>query len=527
MIAATQTQTVFDQTHYLSLIKARAKTIRDLITQIKPALELKTALDAGCGVGFFAGILAEYGLTVRAFDGRLENIEEGGRRFPQIHFDQGDIQSERILGLGQFDLVLCFGLLYHLENPLLAIRHLRALTSKVLLLETMCLPTNELKAVLREEPNLQDQSLTDLALYLSEGCISKMLFRAGFGHVYRVGMLPDHDEFRRTRMFSQRRTVLVATSQALPLPSLVPLSEPKETAYPWEICEAPSLRWRIKRFWNLSAGDKCLAISRRLLSKTGLGALPLHLPFGAWWIARRDNISEAILSGSFETSEYHFARRFLRAGMTVLDVGAHHGFYSLLASSLVGRSGKVFSFEPSPRERKALTRHLRINMRSNVFVQAFAVGSANERANLYQVNQSFSGCNSLRAPAVEASSTAIPVQVRRLDDWILENAVDRVDFMKIDVEGGELLALQGAVRLLERKPRPVILAEIEDKRTQPWGYSAGEIVAFLEGRGYCWYSLGPQGDLIRLPKEVARFDANLVAIPQEVEEATLAAIAAA
>ena len=131
----TSPQTIFDQKHYLELIEARGETIRRVVKELKPALKLSTALDAGCGIGFFSEILREPGLQVRAFDGRAENVAEARRRFPQIIFNQGDIESSEIRKLGEFDLVLCFGLLYHLENPLRAIRHLRSLTGKVLLLD--------------------------------------------------------------------------------------------------------------------------------------------------------------------------------------------------------------------------------------------------------------------------------------------------------------------------------------------------------------------------------------------------------
>src|SRR6266567_3508092 len=101
-------QTVFDQSHYLKLIEARGETIRRVVNELKPALELSTALDAGCGVGFFARILHDAGLEVHAFDGRLENVKQALSRFPQISFQQGDIESSEIRKLGQFDFVLCF-----------------------------------------------------------------------------------------------------------------------------------------------------------------------------------------------------------------------------------------------------------------------------------------------------------------------------------------------------------------------------------------------------------------------------------
>src|ERR1700732_2243998 len=83
--------TEFDQRRYLRLINARGKTIRMVIAELNAVLRLATALDAGCGVGFFAQILQECGLHVGAFNGRIENVLEARRRFPEISFEQGDI----------------------------------------------------------------------------------------------------------------------------------------------------------------------------------------------------------------------------------------------------------------------------------------------------------------------------------------------------------------------------------------------------------------------------------------------------
>jgi hypothetical protein len=202
--AVTISLTAFDRRHYLKPIQARGETIRRVVAGLKPALGLANALDAGCG------------LYVRGFDGRMENVVEARKRFPRIPFGQGDIQDPEIVRTGKFDLVLCFGLLYHLENPMLAIRHLRALTGKGLLLESMCVPGSQPDLVLREEPAQDDQSLTEIALYPSEGCLVKMLYRAGFAGVYRSAVLPDHDDFRETLEHARRRTVLFASVAPVP-----------------------------------------------------------------------------------------------------------------------------------------------------------------------------------------------------------------------------------------------------------------------------------------------------------------------
>jgi SAM-dependent methyltransferase len=225
--------TPFDQKEYRQLIEARGQTIQRAVTRLKPALNLSNAVDAGCGVGFFSQTLSECGLNVCGFDGREENVAEARRRFANIPFGEGDSEQRAIPQLGRFDLVLCFGLLYHLENPLLAIRNLHGLTEKCLLLESMCLPEEKASMLLREEPRQEDQSLTDVACYPSEGSLVKMLYRAGFGMVYRVTPLPDHEDFRETAEHARRRTVLLATSTAIDEEGFRLIPEPHEAEDPW------------------------------------------------------------------------------------------------------------------------------------------------------------------------------------------------------------------------------------------------------------------------------------------------------
>src|SRR5438445_9633985 len=118
---------------------------------------------------------------------------------------------------------------------------------------------------------------------------------------------------------------------------------------------------------------------------------PVRLPFGAYFIRRNDFLG--INLPIFEARELAFAERLLLPGMTVLDIGAHQGLYTLLASRCVGPSGRVFSFEPSPRERRAMRLNLTINFCDNVMVQALALGSEETTADLYVVDEYNTGYN--------------------------------------------------------------------------------------------------------------------------------------
>lgn len=508
--------TTFDTRYYLDLIRTRGATIRRVVRALKPALGLLNAVDAGCGVGFFAQTLTELGLETRGFDGRFENVVEARRRFPAVEFEYGDIESAEIATLGTFDLVLCFGLLYHLENPMQAIRHLRALTGKGLLVESMVVPGNDARLILREEPSQIDQSLTDMAFLPSEPCLVKMLYRAGFTHVYRVPRLPEHDQFRETGDHARRRTILFASHQAARVGCLERVEEPAQGRDPWTKLSANPRRIaaRLRLFFSKSIRQQYVALANHVRRAARL-PLPLKLPFGAWWLAENSALDRELMYHGFEGSEAAFVERYLRPGMTVLDVGAHHGLYTLLASKCVGQSGRVIAFEPSSRERRRLKRHLRLNRCGNVEVQSCALGDREGEADLYLVEGMHDWCNSMRAPNVDERTSKVKVEVKRIDDVLEGMNWPRVDFIKLDVEGAELSFLQGARRMLRGDMRPAFLVEVQDVRTAPWGYAAREIVKCLSDAGYSWFALSDDGVPESISSELSSYDGNLVALPHE------------
>jgi len=512
------TLTEFDQRRYLRLINARGETIRTVVAGLKDALGLATALDAGCGVGFFAQILQECGLSVGAFDGRMENVTEARKRFPEIRFEQGDVESPGILAIGKFDLTLCFGLLYHLENPMLAIRHLRALTGKGLLLESMCIPGSSAGMVLREEPAAADQSLTDIALYPSEACLVKMLYRAGFAAVHRVADLPDHDDFRETPLHARRRTVLFAAAVPAQVAGFEKIDEPRDVADPWSKAAASGTdAWLPARIWGFLRRPwraQYISLAYRARRVFPEMPIPLRLPFGAWWLAQKSALDDDLIHEGFEDAEMTFVERLLRPGMTVLDVGAHHGLYTLLASKCVGRGGRVIAFEPSPRERRRLRRHLWVNHCKNVDVQSCALGDERREADLFLVEGREDWCNSLRAPQIDGRTATVRVELERVDDALEKLGIARVDFIKLDIEGAELSFLQGARSTLALS-RPVILAEVQDLRTRPWGYGAREIIDFLERADYSWFALTANSNLQPISTQLKTYNTNLVALPEE------------
>jgi hypothetical protein len=108
----------------------------------------------------------------------------------------------------------------------------------------------------------------------------------------------------------------------------------------------------------------------------------------------------------------------------------------------------------------------------------------------------------------------VVVPLATLDDYAQKTALGNVDFVKIDAEGAEASILRGAQGMLWRRPRPVILCEMYDVRTAPWGHGVRLVHDLLVDCDYKWFSLRPDSALQTF-SPCEGFDANLLAVPVE------------
>lgn len=185
----------FETKDALEINKARGNSLKSFLPELIQRESMTTALDVGCGaLGVFSRILKDLGLQVVAFDGRPENVAKAKTLNPDIEFEVQDIENPSVLRLGSFDLVLCFGLLYHLENPFHAIRNLFALTNKYLLIERMMAPYRSSIAGLYEESQSINQGLNYVVIIATESTYIKTLCKAGF-QVFSPDKLPEHEDF--------------------------------------------------------------------------------------------------------------------------------------------------------------------------------------------------------------------------------------------------------------------------------------------------------------------------------------------
>jgi FkbM family methyltransferase len=174
---------------------------------------------------------------------------------------------------------------------------------------------------------------------------------------------------------------------------------------------------------------------------------------------------QVLNQGEWEAGETAEFRRLIRPGDTVVDVGAHIGWYTLLAASRVGPSGRVIAFEPGPSALAYLRKNVATNHLANVTIEPMAISD-------------------------HAGTIALPdgprtfeVHATPLDDY-LRDKPGEIGLVKIDIEGMEGLALAGMRRTLRENPPRAMIVEITPHEIRRTGLDPQQVAAELLDAGY-------------------------------------------
>jgi len=209
-----------------------------------------------------------------------------------------------------------------------------------------------------------------------------------------------------------------------------------------------------------------------ILSDVGFhdGLPPLQIE-----VVPREMMNRAMfLYGTIEISETRLIQSLLRPGMTFLDVGANIGYYTLIGARVVGETGAVHCFEPNDAVRVKLERNIRRNRFAHVVVHSEALaretGEVEFYASDWDANQGISSI-------LPGSGRSAMQKVRSLslDDFVSTLTGRRVDLIKMDIEGAELIAIEGGRRVLEAADAPPVIFEAAE---------LGPIAVALRAHGY-------------------------------------------
>jgi FkbM family methyltransferase len=234
-------------------------------------------------------------------------------------------------------------------------------------------------------------------------------------------------------------------------------------------------------------------IARRLLAKTP------RMYRAALRLLRRGSV------------EKHLYLAIVQKGDVVMDIGANVGYFTMLFSDLTGDRGEVHAFEPVPSTFSLLAENIhRFPVYKNVYLNRVALGDKIQTTTMLLPRGDHGQASLVRHSDGswkdgEHKIASIEIEMTRLDQYA--QPLGRIDFVKCDVEGAELLVLRGAQSTL-RRCRPKIFLEIDERWVHSFGWTKTDVLRYLREIGYsCFY--GVDSRLTPLSEDTLRTGAVL------------------
>lgn len=199
----------------------------------------------------------------------------------------------------------------------------------------------------------------------------------------------------------------------------------------------------------------------------------------------KESISKHIIfDGIYEKETYDLLKKILKKDSVFFDIGANVGLFSILASKNLNPSGKTFSFEASPTIFHFLKNNANANNCSNLSIFNNAVYDKSDyEISFFEAPPDKYGMGSLYD---RAGSNKVQIKTISIDDFMESNSIKNVDLIKIDIEGYEKFAFEGAKKLFSRPDAPKIIFEFNDWGETPekTGTPQGEAQRILRNFGY-------------------------------------------
>lgn len=210
-------------------------------------------------------------------------------------------------------------------------------------------------------------------------------------------------------------------------------------------------------------------------------------------VALGDHIEAGIYrDGAYEPEVTAAFCTLLQPGSTVFDVGAHVGYYTLLAAGRIGQLGSVHAFEPVPEIFERLRANVALNGFRNVHLNRLALSTEEGFLHIYPASGSNSGTSSILRTLGNAP---VPVKVpsTTIDAYVRRNGLRKLDLVKLDVEGAELFVLRGGEQILASQG-PDVIVEMGNSLFQQAGYDLSTVLDFMTSLGYQPFRIdNPQG----------------------------------
>ena len=199
----------------------------------------------------------------------------------------------------------------------------------------------------------------------------------------------------------------------------------------------------------------------------------------------KDDSMRLSTRGHYEPFVADIAKKYLKEGDIVFDIGANIGYFTLLFARLVGKKGKVYAFEPNSENMRLLKKNAEANGYTNIVFVEKAVSNKNEKMKFYLSNDS-STRHSLHENEY-CRSSFIEVEAVALNDYF--DAKQKVHFIKLDVEGAEFDALQGMSRLLQENEKITLVTEFTPDFLKNLNINPKDFINFLQENNFTLFNV--------------------------------------
>ena len=222
--------------------------------------------------------------------------------------------------------------------------------------------------------------------------------------------------------------------------------------------------------------------------------------------------------GEYERSVTRIIEAVVHRGDVCLDVGANFGWYTTRLHQLCGPEGAVHAFEPVPQTFAILEKNIALIEKSdNIHINNVALGDVPGKVEMHIFAGLPNGHSSISAMGREDYAT-VESPLITLDSYMEEKLLERVDFVKVDIEGAELMFFKGAGRLFAQKVPPIWMIEMALGTTKGFGYLPDELVRYMKERAdYRFYAVNEiKGTLTQIEGFAADdIGANVLCLPAE------------
>lgn len=191
-----------------------------------------------------------------------------------------------------------------------------------------------------------------------------------------------------------------------------------------------------------------------------------------------------------------FLSRYLKKESTFFDIGANSGYFSILASNIIIK-GTIHAFEPVPKTYDIFLKTVKLNRIKNIFINNVCVGSKDKIIDFYIASNS--DVSSMQKTSFHSKSKKVKCKMITLKKYCEEKKINKIDLMKIDVEGNELDILSAAKDILI-KYKPALIVEFSNQTAEAFGYHPNKTYDFLAKLGYNIFSYS-NSDMVKQEKK--------------------------